>query len=460
MNTPLSAALDADRVGVTMTEPTSGDRVTRSHGLVVGLSRCTLFVVLFLMYAGVMPFLINFSPLLLYGTYVVFGICTIGILAFDWGATRNLNSTIPYLIWLLVVYCYWGTLVGGMTVDLGQVVRVFLRNCVFVSVFQLAVADRRGLTRAAQCFQFGAILNFAIDLLELRDPTLNLRLALMLDPDGRSLSVLRPAGLWSNPNEASFAFVFAFLLSRWAGPVLGWLGRLSCVVGIFLSASRTGVSLLILCSVFYLAFNLRSILFNVQRLMVMCVGIVMIAAIAPIVVRPSALSSLDFSSQLDIKRLSDFSEASTRGVDDASRLDLKREAFQEIMRRPWAGFGIFRFEVSKDELDNPPRLTTGAHDVYIAVWGETGILGLTTYLLLLGIGMHRAVRAVGISKNERLMLVLMWVSYLVIGFTWHDQFSSFMGPIYVALLYHVPTILQRKPASIAMAGRIQRAMAI
>lgn len=422
-----------------------------SPGLVVRLSRGTLFVLLFVIYIGALPFFISFSPALLYGTYILYGVCAVGILSFEWRASRNLLSTVPYLAWLLIFYCCWGALVAGEDVPLSQVVRLLVRNVIVISLFELAVIDRRGIARAADCFQLGAMLNLAIAFRELLDPNLVLKLALTLDPNSSSFSELRPAGLWSNPNEAAFSYIFAFLLSYWARGPLAWIGRLSCLIGVCLTASRTGMYLLILCGTFYLVLNLRSVLFNYRRLTLLLLSVAVIAAAVAIFSGSSTPRTLDLSKQAQLNRLIDFSEKRTRGAEDSSRLQIAQEAIERASERPWTGHGIFSFQGASAFSAMPSVLSTGVHNVYIAVWGETGIPGLISFLFLLAFGLHRLLKA-QIARSERSILLLMWISYLVIGFAWHNQFSQFSGMLYIALLYHLPRVVAHNAKDAAVVG--------
>jgi O-Antigen ligase len=415
-------------------------RAGASPGLVVRLSRGTLFVLLFVIYIGGLPFFISFSPALLYGNYVVYAICAVGILSFEWRASRNLLSTVPYLGWLLIVYCCWGTLVAGADVSLSQVVRLFVRNALVISLFELAVVDRQGVARAADCFQIGALFNLAIALRELSDPGLVIKLAFMLDPNASSFSELRPAGLWSNPNEAAFSYIFAFFLSYWARRPLAWIGRLGCLIGVCLTASRTGIYVLILCSTIYLVLNLRSMLFNYRRLALLLLSGAVLAAAVAIFSGSSIPRSLDLSKQWQLNRILDFSEKRTLGAEDSSRLQIAQEAIERALERPWTGHGIFSFQGPSAFSTGSSLLSTGVHNVYIAVWGETGIPGLVSFLLLLAYGLRRLFNP-RIARDERSILLLMWISYLVIGFTWHNQFSPFAGMLFIALLYHLPNVL-------------------
>jgi O-antigen ligase len=433
------------RPGVTKVEMTAlevggsvfgEDRPVR--GLVVRVSRTVLFLGIFVIYTGALPFFITFSPDLLYGTYVVIGACAAGILSFERVATRNLLSIVPYLVWLLVFYCYWGALIAAGNLPEDEVIKMFVKNLVVLSAFSLAVIDRRDLARAARWFQIGALFNLAICFWELWDPEVILTLAVGRDPEANAFNVLRPAGLWRNPDEAAFAFIFAFLISYWARRPLAWIGRLACLVGIYLTASRTGVYVLALCGAIHLAFRLRSQGFFFRCLKWLSLSLAATAAAALVLTESTTLRTVDVSNQWQVRRIFDLAENGDRGANEPTRLEIAREAIERIWERPWIGHGIFSF----DPYFENSAISIGVHNVFLLVWGETGIPGIITYLLVLAEGMRRIVRP-RIAKSEASILLLMWISYLLIGLTWHNQFTAFAGMLYVALLFHLPSVTQR-----------------
>jgi O-antigen ligase len=410
----------------------------------VRLLRSTLFVFIFVIYIGALPFFIVVAPELLYGTYVVFGVCAVGILSFEWMASRSLLSMVPYLVWFLIFYCFWGTLVASGDLPLDEVVKTFVKNVVVLSALALAVIDRRDLARAARWFQIGALLNLVIVFWELWDPKLILTLALTRDPDADAFSVLRPAGLWVNPDEAAFALIFALLISYFMRGPLAWIGRLGCVIGIFLSASRTGVYVLAICGVVACVVKLRSCGFSLRSLTLLFLGFAALAAAVFVATESAIFRSLDISDQWQLMRILDFSEKTDQQGTDASRMVIAQDAINKALEKPLTGHGIYSFQVLRTLPFKQSVLSIGAHNVYITVWGEAGTPGILGFLIVLGIGIRQTFDR-RISANERLVLFLMWVSYLVIGLTWHDQFIAFSGMLYIALLYHLPCVTRDYP---------------
>ena len=177
-----------------------------------------------------------------------------------------------------------------------------------------------------------------------------------------------------------------------------------------------------------------------------------LAAAVAVLAGSSTLRIFDLSNQWQLNRLLDFSETTSRGATDSSRLEIAQKAIQRALERPWTGHGIFSFQGASASPTRPGVLSTGVHNVYIAVWGETGIPGLITFLLLLAIGLRRLFNP-QIARSERLILLLMWISYLVIGFAWHNQFSGFSGMLFIALLYHLPSVVGHYAKTAPMVDR-------
>ena len=163
----------------------------------------------------------------------------------------------------------------------------------------------------------------------------------------------------------------------------------------------------------------------------------------------ATLRTVDVSDQWHVRRIFDFAEKLDRGENEPTRLEIAQDTIERILERPWTGRGIYSF----DPYQENSAVSIGVHNVFLMVWGETGIPGITTYLLVLAVGMRRLFHP-QIAKSELLILLLMWMSYLVIGLTWHNQFTAFSGMLYVALLYHLPSVTQHYPTATPAASKI------
>ncbi len=399
-------------------------------------ARAMLLAVTVAVYSGAMPYLILVSPRLLYGVYLLVTGCVAAILFLDYPAVRGLRRVAPYLGWVLF-YCYWGALVAPPEMPLEDVVKTGGKNALVIVALALAVTGGRSLRRLAGWAQGAAAANMALALWETSRPDLVLKLALAHDPLATAFNVNRPAGIWNNPDEAAFAYLFALFLSRWAPRPLAWIGRAACLAGLFLAASRTGFYVLGLCVLLYGAGRLRELRWRPGAVAAMLFALLAlgVAGGAAVALAPGSLSTLSQTPQ--VRRLLDFAESDVRSEGDLGRTDIAQAAAQAALDGPWYGRGFFTFQLE----DNPfAVLDVGAHNFYLTAWGEAGIPGGVSLLVLLALGMsrlgHRA-----LASRDRLALVLLWAGYLVIALTWHNQVTSFAGMLYSGALWHLPGVL-------------------
>ncbi|SRR5579862_87975 len=392
-------------------------------GSLFRLSQAVLLCILCVAFAGCLPYFEPVSPVLLFGTYLLLAGCIAVCLCFHWPSSRNAASIAPYLGWLLC-YFLWGMLVSPNDYVVREGAKVLLKNALIAGAVALAI-DRRTVKGFAQLAQIAVLCNLAVCFAEVADPGLVEKIARAHELDATAFNILRPAGLWSNPDEAAFALVFALLLSRWAAGLLGWLGRGGAVVGIFLGASRTGAYLLALCGAFYAWLWLRT-----RRRFAAWIAVAL-AAGAGVILAQSGLRE-----NWQVRRFLDFAEE-TRDSGDVSRVEIARDAIHKALNGPWYGNGLFAFQSNREF---PAVLDVPAHNIYLAVWGETGVPLAVAYLLALGFGFSRVFRT-PLRKRDAIAVGLMWLCYLVIGFTWHNQFTSFAGMLYIALLFRLPDAL-------------------
>jgi O-antigen ligase len=301
--------------------------------------------------------------------------------------------------------------------------------------------DRRTLKPFAQLVQIVSIASIGLCLWEVAHPELIEIIAKTRHEGATAYDVLRPAALWSNPDEAASSLLFALLLARWAGGPLAWLGRISAVIGIYLGASRTGAYLLLICGLVYAAFWLRTVRIDSARLAAFVGSLLIVGAAAVVAV---IQLGFDPSEQRQFARILDFTEAKASAA-GGSRLDIAGEAAETILAGPWHGYGLFTFQLYALEGVREV-LETPAHNIYLTVWGETGPLIALAYVFVLGMGLRQVFR-VRLLLADRIPILLMWFCYLVIGLTWHNQFTSFAGMIFIGLLYHLPSILRIPPDS-------------
>ena len=394
-------------------------------------ARGTLLLTLATIYAGCIQFFITISPSLLYGTYLVISACVSVCLYLNWSCSRRAMSVCPYLLWTLA-YFLWGMIVSLDALVVKEGLKIYIKNVLVAGALAI-VLDRKSVRSFADLIQLAVVINFAICVWETINPSLVAELAHTREEGTTAFNVLRPAGLWSNPDEAAFAFVFAILLARWASNPLRWLGRTAALAGVYLSASRTGAYLLLAAGLVYGWKWLREHRLTSASLARLCGGAFLVGIALTAV---ASKTHFDVADYWQLSRMLDFTEE-TRDPDHASRTEIACEAFNTAVARAWYGHGLFGFQ---GEPTLPTVLELPAHNVFITVFGEAGILMVATYVLLLGLGLSRVFR-LPLPPGDRTTLAVMWLSYLLIGLTWHNQFTSFSGMLYIALLWHLPRIL-------------------
>ena len=409
------------------------------RGPVFRAARGVLLLLLIVIYGGCFEFFIRISPALLYGTYFVILGCVSVCLFFDWAVSRNLKSVAPYLLWMLFYFVWAMIAISSEITAVSEGMRMYIKNILVICSLAFAV-DRGTLRPFAQMLQIVVLGNFALGLYEVANPEVIAQIADTREAGGTAFDVLRPAGLWSNPDEASTAFIFSLCMSRWADGKVAWFGRLASVGGVFLSASRTGALLLTLCGTIYLIYWLRRHRIDSGRLTLICGGLLVVAATAFLAVNVLGFNPED---SWQVARMLDISE-SKHGAGEASRLYIAKHASQVALSGPLYGYGLFTFQFHAQPLI-PTIVDPPAHNIYIVIWGEAGPFVWLTFLLLLAEGFRRIFRTPMLAA-DRLPLLLMWLCYLLIGFTWHNQFTAFSGMIYAALLWHLPTVLRNEDA--------------
>lgn len=425
--------------------PASGWRMPRSRIPVVG--RTVLLFVVFVVYLGAVPFLITISPLLLYSVYLLIIGGAAAILFFQWPAVRDLRSVAPYFGWI-IFYCCWGTMVAASDVPLGEAVKVVIKNFLFIGCVALVLHERRQLTALADWIQVAVLINVGISLWEFWHPEMVEMLATAFDPPSMAYNVSRPAGLWNNPDEAAYAYAIAFWVSFWARTPLAWAGRIGGIVATGLTVSRTGVYALLLCGLIYLGSRSWLSLLRAKSLALLFGGLALALCAGVLIADCAASSNSTLSEKSEFHRILDFSEHKERTAGGYSRTEIAMEAAHKALDGPWYGSGIFSFEICQEM---PTVLTIGAHNIYITAWGETGILGAILYPFVLGIGLRR-LRPGRHDRDERLIMIFMWISYLIFGLTWHNQFSSFSAMVYLGLLWQLPCLLDRRKGAPAFRG--------
>ena len=280
----------------------------------------------------------------------------------------------PAFIWLgvfvvvQVISVYYGG-VRGMLEELDFWVVYLL----FVATSLLSIHDARSLRRYVWGMMLGSavVVAFGLYAVAVNLPTL---------ADGRAGAY----GMYENHNDYTFIIImvlpFAYLFLRLARTRFAKLLLLAlvvaCMVGVVLSLSRGGILALVLEGALILGLTTTG-----KRRVLAIVVLALIGSVAVI---------HQFTAREENQR-GLYTEADAAN----SRYELWRAARSMIVARPILGIGSRRFkEFSQDygEISHDNRGKV-AHNTYMEVAADTGILGFGSFMLMLR-GIFRSVRGV------------------------------------------------------------------
>jgi hypothetical protein len=405
--------------------------------------RAFLAVLVAFVYSGAFLFLSPNSQVILYGFYSVL-LMLVLLYIYVARGLPNVRLMLPYLIWLLL-YGVWGTLISPINqAILPDTLRLLFRNGILLLACTVVLMDRRSLGILIRWIEVAVILNALIAIYEAIDPTLITTITFIVDPYSVAFDVLRPAGLWINPDLSAMAFLFAILISVWDRGILAWLGRIASVIGIYLSASRGGIYVFVICMLVILVFHLRAMFIADKRRQSLMISMLSFALALQVGLFTFLLpGSVDISNNWSFNRILDFSEQTT--PTGYTRLQLASAALDTAFAGPLQGYGIFAFQradLSSELLFDTKlgALQIGAHNIYLAVLGEVSVVGLLGYLLAFAVGLARMLQT-KTTAMAKLILTLLWFTYLLAGFFDHSHITDPLSQIYLCFLFCLPSIV-------------------
>lgn len=397
-----------------------------------------LVILLAVIYGGGFLFLVTISPLLLYGFYLATGILLVMRIESIAQLSRDIGPIVPYMAWLILFWC-WGLLFSPYPGSVaGEVIRVLFRNLLFLIAVALTLTDRRSYRLFARLVLVAIFVNYFIAQRQISDPQFALDFARMLGEESYTANSVRPAGLWINPDEAAFALLFGLLVIARERGLLVWLGRAAAAYTIYLTASRSGNYILALCVGAYLLFKLWQHVQSFRRAAVLFNLLALLYAVGLGLYYTDNLPRYDIAQDAALSRILDFQESNT----DYTRADLTDAVYRLTLNAPWHGYGAMGLQDAQTSRlyfqSALPGL--GAHNIFLAIWGEVGLLGLAGYLAVLAFGISQVFR-LPLSPQERLIASLMWAGYLIRGLTWHSQLINATGILIIGVLLCYPRLV-------------------
>jgi O-Antigen ligase len=381
----------------------------------------------------------------------LFACATLGLALVAQGRIRVLRPVLWLALWLSL-YFVGGYVLSDRSDDPEGTAQVGVSVLLpLLLMVPLMLRDRRQWERLALALQLTAIGACAVSVAQTISPAVldytTLSTPAYAAADSSLFSRTRVPALWMNPNQAALCFFFSYALSLWC-PVrwLAWAGRVAAIVGMFLTVSRGGW---LMMAGFTLAYLLAQPVLWVRfgaakrsSLPKRCGSIVAIAtAICSIAVlmpqqRDELLASVSERAFAG-DRLTE--EDLQRNVDD--RYFLATYWLEKAMHGPWYGQGLRSFQVADGFADEGP------HNQFVMVYGEVGIVGLLTYLWVLGLGLRRT-WALPMDRRDRSILLLIWGGFLFWHFKGHGLFNQWECMVIWGVLFTAPYALMTVPSRV------------
>jgi hypothetical protein len=416
----------------------------QAHTLEVGAdigwwrdSKGTLLALLMALIAG--GFLPIFSVYSRPSTWAVWAVLLIliGLLSREVSLWKLFGPILPYFVWLLC-FIAWGLIVSPAPQFQGA-----LKTIVTTLVISLGMAILTSrltylkvFANALQCLVVGNLL--LIPLMSYSRTVRSILLNPAISGEAAEPGFARFAGLWGNPNMIGYMCLVAIILSIWATPLLAWAGRLCSLPIIYLAASRKSLLLLLLIIALNILIVQRH---NLKRCLVW-IGLTLLLG-SLFLVSENALRTTRtrVASDTNISRLLDFTESGTIQAGGETRMDLLRKWLEVASGEPWYGYGLGAMGgryYSSGKVINPLLPNVGAHNTYVGVFIETGVLGFATFLAILAHYSLAYLRFRGATQVRWALLSLLACN-LIILLVSHNHLFSFEGKTVYALFFLLPT---------------------
>ncbi len=350
------------------------------------------------------------------------------LLAISWLATLTTSSAArsdffaahPAVSYVLFAFLSWTALSIVWAEDPGAGFESFYRyglNIVLLLIVFTAVQRSRHAIWVVGAFLVGALISA---LYGIASP------AETVGPE----DIARLSGAGADPNElaaslvAALPLAAAFLVSRHRSPGVRLLAATAIVVcsaGVLLSFSRTGLVSLAVVLVAAVVFGGRWRLPALALLAAVCIGIGGYLAFSATPEQRERVTKLDGGT---------------------GRSDIWAVGWRMIQDSPSNGIGAGNFPVASvhyllepgaieraEFIVDTPKV---AHNLYLEVWAELGLIGLALFLTIIGFGLSSTFRAVRLFKRtgdddmellSRALLVSL-LGFLAAGMFLSEQFSK------------------------------------
>ena len=403
----------------------------RSDGKGLTLALLMTFVV-----GGALPI---FSYLYRPSTWGIWGLTLLLIILFsrELPLRHLMQPAVPYLLWL-ICFVSWGLIVAPVA-DLQNGVKTVITTIIVILAMAIITSHSQYLKYFANALQWAMFFNLMlIPLASISSKANNIIATITLNAGAFESGVSRFSGFWGNPNMAGYVCLVAIILSTWSTPWVAWIGRLSAVSMIYLTASRKSMLLLLLIIALNVIIVQRH---NLKSLFFMLV--LAVSGLSLFVLSTGLLQKTQsrMASNRTLTRLLDVTESETAQAGGETRLKLLQHWLPIVSSAPWYGYGSGAMAGSADETGKIVRkrlFPTGTHNTYLGILVEVGPVGLITFLLVLLYYAKNYLTYRG-SIRVRWSLLSFLACNIIILIVSHSHLFSFEGKTAFALFFLLPT---------------------
>jgi O-antigen ligase len=317
------------------------------------------------------------------------------------------------------------------TVEPPLLIRSFVYNYLITIIcykFTLFAAQRGELNRLINGVLILFILTSVLTIFSI--PLGFLTIQFVHQPDIVPLD--RMAGVYLNPNLSGFAGNITMslglgVLFRNEGSIgralLGFLGIAIGIMAIAASVSKTAIIiaiLVLLLAVIVYVTTYRRMSRPTRRVGNVFFGVLTYGVVQMAILLSVFFSDLLPSQQRRIEQIGLILTGRADKSDTSNRADLAALGFEKISDRPLLGTGLGSFMHLLDSASKTGD-DVGIHNIYIRVWGESGILPFALFMLFWAISLWQAF--VIPVPWMRMTALALWVMFAISGLTSHDIFE-------------------------------------
>lgn len=241
----------------------------------------------------------------------------------------------------------------------------------------------------------------------------------------------RASGLYVNPNEA--AIIAALGLAAWVCKPsrMIWLqlGAIAiCTAACALTLSRTGIIAVFAVMAIY-AWRRRSIGMGVAALM----GVIAFPLIAGLALQLDAVQA-NLAVYRRLSEIAGFFSGQIDGNTTAGRTELWEAAIKSLPRVMPFGAGIGKYHFMEDLMRSPEGVWQGAHNTFIMLLGESGMIPFAVFMFATWLLFQRANQFPGFAFALMFMAILhidMMFSHNILTLRYHNFLMGFvLGGLY------------------------------